>query len=594
MLSAKKCRKAQDLTEAMAESTKNGLSVMENYYTNKFEAMAKTVNDSLNKQLETIEAKYQEQLAVENAAYEEDMSAFTAYWDKKLSVTQSELQKIDQKIVEFYDKQVKAVQDSTQKQIDVLQSAYDKELSDFSAFWDTKFGVSNTELDKVQGTITAHYDQEISDTQASYDTLIDEANAFYDGLQAATDAGLAELRASREADFDNMELLMLEEKVSLEQAHAAGLISDEEYQKQKTALSKAYNDERSVLTDSYRLKELQMEKENKDASVAISTEREAALTVIKGNEATAIAGIEVKKNADLQAAQQQYNQITQTDFQALTAAILSLKTNEASQVSAIENKKNADLKTAADQYTAMQTAHYNELVSLANQKANDIANAEKAAAETKKQMLAQIEAQINGNMNISAEEKKRIIANMNASCLADTQTQWTNIADTIQAAMDKINGQNVVFQQALASNRITAEEYATAIEFQNTQANNLAAQAQWNAQNAAFSQALSSGQITQAQYNQAMASQNANKPPGLAEGGIVTEPTLALIGEAGPEAVIPLSRGGGAFGVGTKNIVIYPYIHIGQINKTADLAQIKPALVQMMRDAINEVEAEQQ
>jgi hypothetical protein len=33
--------------------------------------------------------------------------------------------------------------------------------------------------------------------------------------------------------------------------------------------------------------------------------------------------------------------------------------------------------------------------------------------------------------------------------------------------------------------------------------------------------------------------------PAMAEGGIVTGPTLALIGEAGPEAVIPLSRGGG-------------------------------------------------
>jgi SLT domain-containing protein len=35
--------------------------------------------------------------------------------------------------------------------------------------------------------------------------------------------------------------------------------------------------------------------------------------------------------------------------------------------------------------------------------------------------------------------------------------------------------------------------------------------------------------------------------PGLATGGIVTSPTLALIGEAGPEAVIPLDRlhGGG-------------------------------------------------
>lgn len=30
----------------------------------------------------------------------------------------------------------------------------------------------------------------------------------------------------------------------------------------------------------------------------------------------------------------------------------------------------------------------------------------------------------------------------------------------------------------------------------------------------------------------------------LAEGGVVTSPTFALIGEAGPEAVIPLDRGG--------------------------------------------------
>src|SRR5690606_17465374 len=31
--------------------------------------------------------------------------------------------------------------------------------------------------------------------------------------------------------------------------------------------------------------------------------------------------------------------------------------------------------------------------------------------------------------------------------------------------------------------------------------------------------------------------------PAMASGGIVTRPTLALIGEAGPEAVVPLDRG---------------------------------------------------
>ncbi len=42
--------------------------------------------------------------------------------------------------------------------------------------------------------------------------------------------------------------------------------------------------------------------------------------------------------------------------------------------------------------------------------------------------------------------------------------------------------------------------------------------------------------------------------PRMAKGGIVTRPTVALIGEAGPEAVIPLNRGGG---FGNVNINVY-------------------------------------
>ena len=42
--------------------------------------------------------------------------------------------------------------------------------------------------------------------------------------------------------------------------------------------------------------------------------------------------------------------------------------------------------------------------------------------------------------------------------------------------------------------------------------------------------------------------------PAMAEGGIVNKPTLALIGEAGPEAVVPLSKMGGMGGGGDVNI----------------------------------------
>jgi len=51
--------------------------------------------------------------------------------------------------------------------------------------------------------------------------------------------------------------------------------------------------------------------------------------------------------------------------------------------------------------------------------------------------------------------------------------------------------------------------------------------------------------------------------PELADGGIVTRPTVALIGEAGPEAVVPLSRGG-AMGNVTINV------HGGDPNAVVD------------------------
>jgi hypothetical protein len=49
---------------------------------------------------------------------------------------------------------------------------------------------------------------------------------------------------------------------------------------------------------------------------------------------------------------------------------------------------------------------------------------------------------------------------------------------------------------------------------------------------------------------------------GLAEGGIVTKPTLALVGEAGPEAVVPLSRAGGIGGGGGAVVV---NVHVGSL-----------------------------
>jgi hypothetical protein len=54
--------------------------------------------------------------------------------------------------------------------------------------------------------------------------------------------------------------------------------------------------------------------------------------------------------------------------------------------------------------------------------------------------------------------------------------------------------------------------------------------------------------------------------PKMAEGGIVSRPTLALIGEAGPEAVVPLSKMGS--GGGDVNINV-----TGGLSTSAEIGQ---------------------
>ncbi len=61
--------------------------------------------------------------------------------------------------------------------------------------------------------------------------------------------------------------------------------------------------------------------------------------------------------------------------------------------------------------------------------------------------------------------------------------------------------------------------------------------------------------------------------PALADGGIVTKPTLALIGEAGPEAVVPLKNGGGQMGGG-----VHVHFH-GPVYGVSDLENLVTKMV---------------
>jgi hypothetical protein len=73
---------------------------------------------------------------------------------------------------------------------------------------------------------------------------------------------------------------------------------------------------------------------------------------------------------------------------------------------------------------------------------------------------------------------------------------------------------------------------------------------------------------------------------GLAEGGIVTRPTIALIGEAGTEAVIPLNRIATTSNLETQNITVNPTINIGNISSELDLPKVTDAVSRGIAEAL--------
>ena len=73
---------------------------------------------------------------------------------------------------------------------------------------------------------------------------------------------------------------------------------------------------------------------------------------------------------------------------------------------------------------------------------------------------------------------------------------------------------------------------------------------------------------------------------GLAEGGIIKSPTLAILGEKGPEAVIPLSNFQFETSSETQYITVNPTINIGNISSELDLPRVTESVSRGIAEAL--------
>lgn len=129
--------------------------------------------------------------------------------------------------------------------------------------------------------------------------------------------------------------------------------------------------------------------------------------------------------------------------------------------------------------------------------------------------------------------------------LALLQTQYADELTLLQQSNANIKAERDAAQKDYAGYLITAESLTNShISAEIAKYNQLAAAVR----NAAKGTSTSFTPDQNAQLTQYL-----NGVPKLAEGGIITRPTLAIVGEAGPEAVVPLN---GSKGLGDVNVSI--------------------------------------
>jgi hypothetical protein len=380
---------------------------------------------------------------------------------------------------------------------------YQADIDAMSAYWDEYLGITKTALEIVEGKITAFYTAQETAAQAAYQTDVDAANAAYD--QQLTDF------SSYWSDKLGLQTTDLTEVNSEINRFYAEQTSDLQtaYNQQISDINSFYDDlvastmtglnniraSRQTDLDNLELNMLLQKtalEDAHDAGAISDTEYQTQLnTLNKEYNALRSETSDHYRLQELQAEQAQTAAATTIEGERATL-LTNAATTEATRLAAIETQKNTDLTTATQQYATITTTSLQTL--------NDTLT---GLAQTLADTITSIEDQKNASLGLAYIQNETAL-----------QTHWDNLASINLAG---VNTQIQVFSQ-----------YTDAL-------GNMGS----------YVGALVSNFPTEYPTPPAGVTPPTHIPGVhvMQHGGVVTEPTFALLGEAGPEAIVPLGRG---------------------------------------------------
>lgn len=250
--------------------------------------------------------------------------------------------------------------------------------------------------------------------------------------------------------------------------------------------------------------------------------------------------------------------------------------------------RSAALDQEAREIGARQKSITDQRVSEAKREADALAAFQRQVSDASSVASTQVQADMQAiaNSTLSAAEKTQVLHMYLAKLPAHIRSQ---IEIAIQTHADALlmrllgagGGAKGGHQQGNQWDfTFEGEDPATRLAFLNANNNDVeAARAAWYAQHAAELEAQ--GIEKPDNWN------SPYMPAGtqMASGGIVTRPTRALIGEAGPEAIIPLDKAG----VGG-NVTLNFTQNVYGIS-TAQEEEVRPVILPMLERAIHEIES---
>jgi hypothetical protein len=488
------------------------------------------VEKGLADQTAEVNKKYDEMVSTVETAYTDETNAALASWNSRL--TQE---------VTGWDKVLKTANEQSDALVDAVTS-----------------GLKDTE-----SSINDGYDSQLKSQQSAYSDQLAGINSFYDDVIATTQDKLNAIKNARSTDLDNLELNYLLQKQAMEGTlnSYGSTLTVEQKQSVLSALEKTYNDKRSDISDNYRIQELEAEKTN-DANIEQANKDRAAALLAAGNtEIAAELALLNSKNSQLAAAEVVAN----------------------GKIAQINRDRNATLKEIMNDRDTIESQHTAELKLIAQNREDDLTAIARTAA-LERELIAK-----NSNALIAGYNGTVTITSPGAAPLTVPSSPATSPLPPEPGSANAPGGVNSPWQPSTTPAPAgTFFPIATALS-QMLSAYPSASGPQNLADKLALITMQNGGKYNDATTLALMLSQSKGWSsaqlsafdaliPRFAEGGTVDSPMLALIGEAGPERVTPLSKFSESSQSNQTN-TIYVNINIGDISAEVDLDDVKKAVI---------------